>query len=163
MTTPKFYGSVSNSLSYKGFSLDFLFQFTKQTGINPILAHQYFPGLSGNLPVEFANQRWRQAGDIALFQKVYVLTPDSYRKALNDVMNSDAFYTDASFIRLKNLHIEYTLPTSILSKTGMKSFSLYLQGQNVFTITGYKGLDPETQSKALPPLRVITAGVKVKM
>jgi hypothetical protein len=44
----------------------------------------------------------------------------------------------------------------------MQQARLYIQAQNLFTITGYKGLDPETQSASvLPPLRVITFGAQV--
>lgn len=41
---------------------------------------------------------------------------------------------------------------------------MYLQGQNLMTITGYKGMDPETQSlTTLPPLRVVTAGIQFSL
>jgi hypothetical protein len=44
----------------------------------------------------------------------------------------------------------------------LKNLSVYLQGQNLFTFTGYKGLDPETPYYfSLPPLRTIRAGLQV--
>ena len=45
--------------------------------------------------------------------------------------------------RLKNLKIGYTLPDWIASKLKLKRTYIYLQGQNLFTITGYNGIDPE--------------------
>ena len=68
---------------------------------------------------------------------------------------SDAVYTDASFIRLTNLSISYTLPDAWGRKMGMKNLSVSLNAQNVLVITGYKGGDPESQS-AVPPPKLYT-------
>ncbi|MDF0708291.1 SusC/RagA family TonB-linked outer membrane protein [Flagellimonas okinawensis] len=53
------------------------------------------------------------------------------------------FVEDASYLRLKNLQIGYTLPDTILDKLGMNQIRLYLQASNLFTITDYSGMDPE--------------------
>jgi hypothetical protein len=68
---------------------------------------------------------------------------------------------DASFIRLKTLSLSYSLPGSLLEKARIQEASVYLQGQNLFTITDYVNLDPETGSN-LPPLRMMSVGVKLK-
>ncbi|MBT3384721.1 MAG: TonB-dependent receptor [Prolixibacteraceae bacterium] len=59
---------------------------------------------------------------------------------------STAFVEDASFLRMKNLRLGYTLPQSILDKAQIKRLSVYAQVSNVFTITKYSGLDPEVRS-----------------
>jgi TonB-linked SusC/RagA family outer membrane protein len=59
---------------------------------------------------------------------------------------STAFLEDASFLRLKNLRLGYTVPKSILERAQIKSLSLYVQATNLFTITKYSGLDPELNS-----------------
>ena len=46
-------------------------------------------------------------------------------------------------MRLKNVVLGYTLPKSLLSKAGIQNLRLYVQAENLFTITGYSGLDPE--------------------
>ena len=72
---------------------------------------------------------------------------------------SDAIVTDASYIRLKSLSITYTLPTIWREALSGK---IYLQGQNLLTLTRYNGVDPETQSiYYLPPLRQITLGLQL--
>ena len=54
------------------------------------------------------------------------------------------YVEDGSYLRLQNLQIGYTLPAYICQKTKLfSSCRLYLSGQNVFTLTGYSGLDPE--------------------
>jgi hypothetical protein len=56
---------------------------------------------------------------------------------------SNFYIEDGSFTRLRNLIVGYTLPQSISKKYGMEKFRIYLQGQNLFTITNYSGLDPD--------------------
>jgi hypothetical protein len=56
---------------------------------------------------------------------------------------SSAFIEDASYLRLKNLEIGYTLDPKILGSTKMR---IYLSGQNIWTATKYTGLDPESTS-----------------
>lgn len=59
---------------------------------------------------------------------------------------SSHFVQDASFLRLKSLQIGYNLPNSILSRIGIGSVRIYLQGTNLFTLTEYDGLDPEVRT-----------------
>jgi TonB-dependent starch-binding outer membrane protein SusC len=57
--------------------------------------------------------------------------------------NSSTFYIeDGSYTRLGNLAIGYSLPQNLLSKVGASSLRAYIQGQNLFTITKYSGVDP---------------------
>lgn len=58
--------------------------------------------------------------------------------------NSSSYYVeDASFLRLKNVVLGYTFPKTVLSKAGIQNLRLYVQAENILTITGYDGLDPE--------------------
>jgi hypothetical protein len=56
---------------------------------------------------------------------------------------SDYYLEDGSFLRARTLQLGYTFPASTLSKIGMDNFRVYVQAQNLFTITGYSGIDPE--------------------
>lgn len=58
----------------------------------------------------------------------------------NELRSSSYFVEDGSFVRLKNLRIAYNLPKGLL---GLSGGQLYLQGQNLFTLTDYSGVDPE--------------------
>jgi hypothetical protein len=58
------------------------------------------------------------------------------------------FLEDGSYMRLKNITLGYTLPTTLISKIKLSSARVYLSGQNVFTITNYTGLDPEITATA---------------
>ena len=60
----------------------------------------------------------------------------------NAVPNS-YYVEDGSYLRLRTLQVGYNLPVDMLSQLGVSSMRVYLQGNNLFTITGYSGLDPE--------------------
>jgi hypothetical protein len=50
---------------------------------------------------------------------------------------------NASYMRLKNLSLGYSLSPSLLNRYRMEKFRIYIQATNLFTITKYTGLDPE--------------------
>ena len=56
---------------------------------------------------------------------------------------SSRFLEDASYCRLKNIQIGYTIPKKLITKLHIKSLRFYLTGTNLITITKYPGLDPE--------------------
>jgi len=67
---------------------------------------------------------------------------------LNGETNSSSWFVeDGSFVRLKNLVVGYTLPSQLTDKWGVASLRVYANASNLFTITGYDGIDPEI----LPP------------
>ena len=82
--------------------------------------------------------------------------------ATNNISRSDAILTDASYIRIKNVSLSYNIPVNWMKKMNAVSWKVFLHMQNLFTITKYKGHDPESQSlSSLPPLRMITIGTQV--
>jgi TonB-linked SusC/RagA family outer membrane protein len=159
--TQTFYGGFQNSFRYKGFELDILLQFTKQTGYNYLNALGTQPGFAKNVPVAVLN-RWQNPGDHSSIQQFTQTYADVYN-AYQNLIQSDAIISDASFIRLKSLSLSYRLPADWIKKLGVRSATLFIRGENLLTITKYQFLDPETQGLGLPPLRVITAGIHVSL
>jgi hypothetical protein len=156
-----FYGGLENSVSYKGFQIDFLFQFVKQTGQNVFAYANNPPGFMYNQPTAVLN-RWQKPGDMKPYEQfTESYSSNSYGQYAYYYQESTAAYTDASFIRLKNLSISYSMPKSIVGKMHLRDFRIYIHGQNLLTITKYMGFDPETQAVSLPPLRVWTAGIQL--
>ncbi|MDM1352417.1 SusC/RagA family TonB-linked outer membrane protein [Myroides marinus] len=154
---PQFYGGLQNTISYKNFTLDFLFYFKKQENYNFNKNH-IIPGAAIiNLPVDFIN-RWRPDNPNATY----------IGASFNDAIaasneypytESDATISDASYIRLKNLSFAYSLK---IPKSKIESLRLYIQGQNLWTITSFKGMDPEfTTSGYLPPLCTYSFGMQL--
>lgn len=160
----KYYGGLQNTFSYKGIQIDILFQFVNQRGKSYISGFNN-PGRFvvssplSNMPIEMLD-RWKKSGDEATFLKYSTLST-SYSNA---VLFGNYSVEGASFIRLKNASIAYNLPKDFLKRVKLNGVKLYMQGQNLFTITKYKGLDPETQSlQNLPALRVLTAGLQINL
>lgn len=90
--------------------------------------------------------------------------------ANNEIASNSYFVEDASYFRLKNLQIGYTLPSSISSKLSMDNARVYIQGTNLFTLTDYTGADPEIQESGtlglgvdygkFPQSRMLSMGFK---
>jgi len=157
---PKFYGGLQNNLTYGAFDLSFFFEFRKQTGLSYLNQLAYYPpGWIYNQP-DLVLNRWQQPGNMKPVQQYTAGYTNAYI-AMAQLTNSNAIYTDASFIRLKNVALAWHLPDSWLSRYHIRDCRIYLQGQNLLTITSYKGSDPETQNfYILPPLRSIVGGIQ---
>ena len=81
-------------------------------------------------------ERWKKPGDVTDIPR-YGVTPQ---------MDS-RFLENASFLRLKNVMLSYSLPSSMLRKTKFFTAArIYIQAQNLFTLTPFSGLDPESSS-----------------
>jgi len=152
---PKFFGGIQNRITYKQWSLDFLFQFVKQKNFAFSMSNG---GLMTNQPDRLVNS-WSQPGDAGPYQ---VLTVGLNQAALNSQTqydSSDANIVDASYIRLKNIAVSYEL--QLKSPVGC---TITAQAQNLLTFTPYKDGDPEFSSAGyLPPLRVISLGIQLKL
>jgi len=84
--------------------------------------------------------------------------------AWNNVQQSDQSFGDASYIRLKNMSLSWQLPDPWKKKLRLQNARIYVQGQNLLTMTRFQGLDPENKSPSrLPPLRVVTMGVQTTL
>lgn len=160
-TDPVLYGGMNNSISWKQFSIDVFFEFRQQKGVN-YLGSLTYPGSIVNQPVQ-ALQRWRQPGDAASLQRLSVaLSGNAAVTAQNLLKASDAIYSDASYIRLKNIALSYQLPAGLLQKMKLSTVRIYGLGQNLLTLTKYKQSDPETQRIGnMPPLQTFTAGIQL--
>jgi len=166
--TPKFTGGFGNTLTYGGFSLTAFFHFARKTGRSWLygIYSSVTPGSMFNLP-SMALDHWRQPGDHAPMQRLTTgyaggLGSTATRAASN-FDTSDGAYSDASFIRLQNLSLSYNFPAGYLKKAGLKGASVYVNAQNLLTITSYKGADPETPGfvYGIPLQRIIAGGLSL--
>ena len=132
-------GGFGTSLSWKGITLSAQFAWVADRWM--INNDRFFEESNGlyssyNQSKRLLYDRWKEPGDITDIPR-YGVTPQ---------MDS-RFLEDASFLRLKNLMLSYSLPSSLLRKS--KFFSgirIYIQAQNLFTITPFSGIDPEASS-----------------
>lgn len=158
-----FFGGVQNSLSFSGLQLDFFFQFVKQNGFDllSIVAPGGYTSQWANQPKSIIHnpsiQRYSQRPG----------TPASSAYSL--FQSSNGSIVDASFIRLKNVSLSWDLPDTFRKPLKLSRARIFILGQNLITITNYKGLDPEISGfrgiagLRLPPLRMITAGIQISL
>lgn len=160
--TQKYFGGFNNTFAYKGFQLSIFFQFVKQLGTN---FHGYFsgPGVVNVNQPEVVMTRWQKPGDSTGIQRFTSGAAGAATTALSNAGKSDYKFGDASFIRLKNLSLSYSLPADWQKKAHLQNARIYIQGQNLFMITRYDGFDPETGKLSLPPLRMVVAGIQVTL
>ena len=146
---PDFIYGWSNRLSYKNFELIVLIQGVYGNdlfNINRVRLERPGEGTSANLL-----NRWtpeNQDTDVPAFisqsdRKAAALP--SGRVSVGDSRIS-RWVEDASYVRLKNITLAYSLPGSMISKLGMSKLRAYVTGTNLITITDYTGYDPEISS-----------------
>lgn len=153
----RYYGGIDNTIRFHNFQLDILIQFVKQTAIT-YEANAGAPGLKTNNHTPEVLNRWRQPGDNTNIQRFTM--GEGYDAFVNAMAYGDIAYGDASYIRFKNVSLAYNLDTSLIKRLALKSAKIYIQAQNLLTVTKYVGVDPETLLPSnLPPLRTIVGGV----
>lgn len=158
---PKFYGGFLNSFNFKNFQLDIFFEYKNQIGTNYLKQiYAYTPGFEMNLPATLSD-RWKKSGDNAEFQKLTTQYDDAYTTR-GHFINSSGVYSDASYIRLKNIALSYSFGEILKGRA--KNLRLFCNAQNLFTITNYLGNDPETQSFfGVPTLRTVVFGIHLTL
>lgn len=119
-------------LSFKGF--DFSTLLYSSIGNDIVRNYERQQPLANQL--DYVINRWTGEGSTNEFPR---LTTGTNR---NGVF-SEYFVEDGSYLRIKNLQLGYTIPTSLTSKIGVKKLRTYVAVNNLLTITGYRGFDPD--------------------
>ena len=128
-------GGFGTALSWKGLSLSAQFSWVGDRWM--INNDRYFDESNGRFMTYNQSRRllnrWKQPGDVTDIPRHGEYTEFDSR-----------LLEDASFLRLKNLMLSYSLPKNLLKKTGfIRGLRVYAQGQNLLTFTNFSGLDPE--------------------
>lgn len=151
----EYYGGINNEITIKNFSLTFLWEFVKQDGYLP---GSSAPGRFGNSPKDYSKV---QNGTIENSDMPIASQSITGFRAYRNAQSSDFGIGDASFIRLKTLAFSYDLPKALFHNNAARACKIFLHAQNLFTITDYKGLDPQFPgAKVLPAIRNLSCGVQ---
>ena len=142
---PDFTGGFSTSLSWKGFDLGA--SFTYSFGGEVINFQDYYL-----FNVEGSSNQYAIAADRYVSDtnpgrnNVPIATRIS---VTNQSLKLSSYYVeDASYFRCSNITLGYTLPKRLLRKIGVESCRVYVSGDNLFTITDYRGYNPEVSYKS---------------
>ena len=141
---PDFYGGLNLNAGYKGFDLqvDVYGTYGNQILNFARVERETFGGYGlanafTNIGTEYFNKRWTPTNP-----------SNTYSRAVIEDINknnriSDHYVEDGSFLRLRNVRLGYSLPNNLIENLGMASAKIYISGQNLITLTGYSGWDPE--------------------
>jgi TonB-linked SusC/RagA family outer membrane protein len=163
---PKFEGGLNFSCAYKGFDLNLFFY-----GVYGNLVYNNTKfwlermDETSNLPKNL--NPWNGEGSSNTTPRPFMGPTDNVNFGY-----SDRWIEKGDYLRLKNIQLGYTLPKSLLIKTKViETLRVYAGAQNLFTLTGYSGLDPEISGGGLfskgyddghfPPVRTFTCGLQI--
>ena len=136
--SPRLFGGLGMDISFAGLHASLFFNIKDQLGYNAYYFTAY-PGagtVNANQSKAIVGKEWQRPGQVAAVAAFTTTQPyTDYEFGF-----SDGVYTDASFIRLSNLALSYSLPAEYAKMAGMQDFSLFFRTNNLFIITpGIKG------------------------
>ena len=143
---PKFYGGLTLDATYKAWDINLYFYGSEGNKIlNYVESNLESLSRRGGVGSQNVNEvyfknHWTPTNPSDRYARANGTNGDA--SSLNNVPSS-VWIEDGSFVKLKNVSIGYTLPTSLLSKYSISKVRAYVSAQNLFFITKYTGLDPE--------------------
>lgn len=141
---PKAYGGLLNEIKWKNFDVNFLLSYSLgRTILNTNIASTLSVTNDNVIAPILADINdytfWQKPGDITDFPR-HELDSRGNNIALSDRFIENNVY----YVKLKNIIIGYKFPKRFTNKVGLRGARLFLSGENLFTITNYSGIDPET-------------------
>ncbi|WP_127130866.1 SusC/RagA family TonB-linked outer membrane protein [Pseudoflavitalea rhizosphaerae] len=166
-------GGLTNSFRYKNLNLSFLFtySFGNVVRLNPIM-QRYFSDVEA-LDATLVN-RWRAPGHEQYTNVPRIIEAETRTMLLEASADPFTFYNrsdirtaNGSFIRLKNVMVNYALPNALIKKYGMKGFQITAQAQNLalWADSKLQGQDPEAlvSGISIPAATTFTLGLNINL
>ena len=142
---PDLTGGVNIGLNWKGFDLSTYLYFS--VGNDIFALYKYYTHF-GSLQSAYSRDRrdnsWHPVTNPDGIYPMWATANGESTIAANE--SNSGYIEDGSFLRMQTLTLGYTLPKSILNKIKFEKIRIYGQLANVFTITGYSGLDPQVRT-----------------
>lgn len=144
---PDFIFGIPVSVGYKDFNFNLFFQGQTGNKIFNVTDYYLYNASIGNVYADLRSKHW--SGQLAEGRKFFPLNTSA---TVPDLRNGDAarnfrasnfFIKDGSYIRLKEVSLSYNVPEKLLSVFRLSNMVLSFTAYNLFTVTGYDGLDPE--------------------
>ena len=162
---PKFYGGFSTDFSYKGVTLNAVFNYScGGKKLSPYYESLITSRGTGIASIDLLD-RWTPENTDAKFPRpIYNDPTDTETMYYNTFSASQMDFSvqNASFLRLSTLSLSYTFPKSVSEKMRIGNLRIYSTVSNVFCLTPYKGYDPET-GDWYPPTRMFVFGLNVSL
>ncbi len=157
---PKFFGSFTNTFTYKNFSLSCLFNY--QVG-----GKFYDGNYAGLMATSYGRtlhvdnlRAWKKPGDITDIPRLDI------NQTANFNSQSDRWLIDASYLNIRNVTVTYKLPRILTEKMGVSQARFFIGGENIYIFSKRKGLNPAesfngTNSAVYTPNRLVNVGINV--
>jgi len=161
-TIPEIVYGINGSFRWRFIDFSFLFQGTAHVQcylIGGVVTPYYN---SGNLPQFWVNDHWSETNTSAHYPRLV--------NSLHNIPNADSdvvqtYLYDASYLRLKNLELGFSLPKKYASKAKMKLARIYFSGSNLLTFTKIPQVDPENLNKQgwqYPNMKSFNFGINIQ-
>ncbi len=168
--TPRYQYGINANVGWKGFDLSILLQGVGKrdawvsgdlmfgTALDYIGV--YSEALDYWTPVDYASGDYTAANPNAYLPAIY---EDNKNRAYNTRVQTK-YLQDASYLRVKNITLSYTLPQQIINRAGLTSSKIFFSGENMFTFHHLnKGFDPERLSWGYPFYATYSFGINLTL
>lgn len=160
-TQPKFFGGLNQQFSYRNFDLSIFLNFQYGNDVYNANKLEFTSGYTPNSNMlAIMNDRWRNvnAQGVVVTDPVELAALNANAKIWSPLTSASSFYVhswaieDGSFLRVNNITLGYTLPSSLLKRMKISSFRVYATANNLAVFTNYSGYDPEVNTRRSTPL-----------
>lgn len=142
---PDFTGGLHVSLGYKNFDLSTYLYFSAGNEIfRHYMYYTHFAALQSNYSKDRRDNSWHPVTNSDGMYPLYTTSKGEGTEAANE--SHSHYVQDASYLRMQTLTLGYSLPKGLASRLSFETIRIYGQVSNVFTLTGYTGLDPEVRN-----------------
>jgi TonB-linked SusC/RagA family outer membrane protein len=162
---PKFTYGINLDVRWKDFDLTMFFNGVSGNKIFNAKKYDYYFNYANNMVKDVLNS-WTPTNTTTGIPVAKVTNYEG-----SNALPSEFYVENGAYFRLKNIQLGYALPSNLTSKAFIKRLRVYMGVQNAFTITKYKGYDPEVSSNTLfsrgvdlnsyPNARVYTIGANL--
>ncbi|MDR1091496.1 MAG: TonB-dependent receptor [Prevotella sp.] len=168
-TVPHSTGGLNNNFIYKNFSLNIFLDWALGHSINQNSEMRYFMNTFANnyTLIDEVKQCWTQPGDNTKYARFTANDPDNGNA--NFSRTSNIFNYKGDYLCVREVSLQYNVPTIPINKLGMQNLAITLSGNNLHYFTAVKGVSPEVGANTTydtsyynyPPIRRYSIGVKV--
>ncbi|GAB3199120.1 TonB-dependent receptor [Pontibacter aydingkolensis] len=161
---PDFSGGITNTFTYKNFSLSALLTYSVGGKVyDATYASLMDAATEGGALHKDALKRWQKPGDVTDVPRMDLGQATNFNAA-----TSDRWLTDASFLNFRSVNLTYSLPSTLAKKLYTSSARVYLTGENLALISARRGMNVNQSysgvtSNAYAPARIITLGLNVTL
>lgn len=170
--TPRYLYGINLGGSYAGFDLNIFMQGTgkRDTWISNVLVFplyndfKFIPLYEGLndywQPIDAANNNYEAVNPNAKYPRIY----ENYGNSASNYRQSDKYLMNASYFRIKNVTLSYTVPKRWINSISLKQLKGFVSVENLATFSSLpKGIDPETLIWKYPAFRTVSFGINLTL